>query len=107
MLLLFVGILLATYEEQNKPIMQIKINICKRYKHDPETCELFKKTGINLFDRPGGLEAGAKYVGSIPACDDIVVDVLEIKEVNGIVFYKIKYRDIVGWQTKRLLTGEE
>ena len=106
-LFLLVGAMLVAHEEQNKPIMQIKINVCERYKHDPEMCELFKKTGINLFDRPGGLEAGAKYVGKIPACDDIIVDVLEIKEVNGLVFYKVKYKDLVGWQTKRILTGEE
>lgn len=90
-----------------KPIKQIKVNVCERYKDDPEMCEYWERAGINLMDKPGGLSAGARGVGNIPACDGITVDILEIKEVNGIVFYKVRYGDIVGWQTKRLLTGEE
>lgn len=102
--LAILAIAITGCSEEHEPIKTIKINVCS---YDPENADLWVQTGINLFDRPGGLSSGAKFVGKIPACDGINVDVLEIKEVNGLVYYKIRYGDLEGWQTKRLLTGKE
>lgn len=87
-------------EEQT--LEKLTINVCKV---DPKNADYWRTQGINLFDKPGGIGEGAKLVGKIPACENVVVDVLEVREVGGVEYYKVKYGDLVGWQTKRLLSG--
>jgi hypothetical protein len=85
-------------ETDEKVLERINVDVCE------ELYIGYEDPKINLFDKPGGLSAGAKLIATIPC--SATVEVLEVREVNGITFYKVKHKDIVGWQTKRLLLGE-
>ena len=55
-----------------------------------------------------GIEQPKQVVGKIPDCDSIKVQVLKRKcSKDGLEFDYIKYNNIEGWQTRRLLTCPE
>lgn len=83
------------------PLDTIVVNKCK---DDPENADYWRQ-GINLLSDPA-LPTKEK-TGEIPGCDDAVVDVLEKKVWDGVEFYRVKYGTEEGWQTKRLLTGQD
>lgn len=92
--------------ESSSEIMEpekISLNICQT---DSENKDYWSKTNINLFSQPGSIVAGATKVGDLPSCSSINLDVLDKEIVDGVEFYKVKYNNIVGWQTKRLLVGD-
>jgi len=77
------------------------INLCIT---DSENADVWKQMGVNLwkdFDDP------SKGSENIPACESIEVEVLEKRNVDDIEKYKVKYGQIEGWTTKRLLIGDE
>lgn len=65
---------------------------------------------VNMWDKPGGLIEGAKVVGKLSGdgredqglkCQGAIVELLEIKNVDGRIFLKIKsvVNSKVGWIT--------
>ncbi|EHQ34309.1 hypothetical protein [Methanoplanus limicola] len=71
----------------------IVVNTCKS---DPDNYEFWKKWNrLNLWESPGS----EKYIGTTNACDDVEVIVLEEREYNGDIYYRIKEnnRDLSGW----------
>jgi len=98
---LFVGCGADSSDRQPRPKSKetIVVDVCKE---DPQNADTWRQTGVNLFTDPS--LSSKRKVGKIPACESITVEVLDKKNVDGIEFYKIKYGDQVGWQTKRLLT---
>jgi len=87
-------------EPQEKTLEKIRVNVCSC---DPNNADYWRSSGINLFKEPGSLTRA----GTIPACDNVVVEVLEKKTYNGREFYKVKYGGIEGWATKLVLTCQE
>jgi len=82
---------------------QITLNVCQT---DPENADYWPTTKVNLFNKPGGIATGAVKSGELPPCSSITLDVLDKQTIEGIESYKVRYNNIVGWQTKRLLVGE-
>jgi hypothetical protein len=78
----------------------ITVNVCKI---DPENADYWQETPINLFEAPGSFN----IVTTIPSCVDARVKVVDTSVYNGVEMYKVLYNGKQGWQTKRLLTGEE
>ena len=71
----------------------ITVNLCK---NDPDNSDFWRKWNrLNLWESPGS----EKYVGTTNACDDVEVIILEEREYNGDIYYKIgeKERELSGW----------
>jgi len=86
-------------EEKEIVIETITLNMCKI---DKENADIWIQGYVNLFNEPSGL----KLAGKLPPCSSINLEVLEKRNVDGLDFYKVRYGDVIGWQTKRLFIGE-
>lgn len=75
------------------------INLCNT---DKENAEYWKSNKINLIDLNS---AGVinESVGLIDPCSNLLVEIIDQRKINGINYLKIKYGNISGWQTERLL----
>ena len=88
-------------EKEDNTSEKLILNLCIT---DSENADVWEKMGINLwkdFDDPS---TGSE---NIPACESIEVEVLEKRNVNDVEKYKIKYGQVEGWITKRLLIDEK
>ncbi len=83
----------------------IYLNLCES---DPENADHWGTTRVNLFSKPGGLSIPGNTLSfKIPACENKKLEILEKRVVGGIERYRVRYGANAGWQTKRLLTGDE
>jgi len=90
----------APPEDKKQQVLEhITLNVCQT---DSENADYWETTKINLFDK-----AGLVKVGELPPCSSIVLEVIEKQDIGGLEHYKVRYNSISGWQTKRLLVGEE
>ncbi|MBN2734716.1 MAG: hypothetical protein JXQ82_07670 [Methanomicrobiaceae archaeon] len=60
-----------------------------------------------LYDKPGGLQAGAKVVSRVEKPLGATTKIYEIKDVDGTVFYKVEIKNKIGWTTEYIVTGKE
>ncbi len=81
----------------------IFLNLCLI---DEENADYWTTTKVNLFDKPGGIQAGAKIVAELEACSSLRLEIIDKQTVDGLEYYRVKYQDKEGWQTKRLLVGD-
>lgn len=78
----------------------IVLNMCQT---DPENADLWQGMNVNLLSGPAEYPIAAE----LPACSSLELEVLEKRTVDGVEFYRVRYGSMEGWQTKRLLTGNE
>lgn len=80
-------------EEKYSPGDIITVNTCVS---DSDNYDFWKKWNrLNLWESPGS----EKYIGTTNACNDVEIIILEEKEYNGDIYYRIKEtkRDLSGW----------
>ncbi|HNX17774.1 MAG TPA: hypothetical protein PKM50_05550 [Methanoregula sp.] len=97
------GCVSSSASSSSTPISTQTLNMCIK---DPGNADIWESSPVNLWDQPGGLSAGAKISGKLPACDNINVEVWDEKTIGGVVFWKISYGSTQGWITKRMIEGE-
>lgn len=85
---------------------KITLNVCKV---DPENADYWSEAEVNVWDKPGGLDTGAVVTDKLPACDDLVLEILEKegRKEGYVPAWKIRYQSVEGWISKDILTGEE
>ena len=88
-------------EPEQNVLETIAVDICKT---DPSNADYWVTHEINLFQVAGGQ---GPVVASFPACKGIALDVLSKIIVDDVEYYHVRYAGVSGWQTKRLLIGED
>lgn len=104
-LLMFACIFGAGCTSDQKSYGSVTIDMCVV---DPDNADIWPDMDVNLWKKPGGFAVdGQEIVASIPSCQGIEVEIVDITEYDGLTYYKIRYGYKEGWVTKRLATGEE
>lgn len=78
----------------------ITVNLCET---DLDNADIWQNTPINLFESPDS----STIITKVPACSNARLKVVGTKTYNGVEMYQVDYNSITGWQTKRLLTGDQ
>lgn len=78
---------------------KLSINLCNT---DKENSDYWTTNKINLVD----LDSSGiinQSIALIDPCSNLLVEIIDQRKINGINYLKIKYGNISGWQTERLL----
>jgi len=103
--LIFVSLLLicgCTYQDANQEETATETITFGGYPED----QYWESASLILYDAPGGVLAGAKEISRVSAPLGEEVEIYEIQEIDGTVFYKIGIKGEKGWTTKYIVTGE-
>jgi hypothetical protein len=55
---------------------------------------------VNLFNKPGSIQRDTTKRGEFLPCSSINLDVLDKQTVDGIEFYKVRYKSQTRWQKR-------
>jgi hypothetical protein len=83
----------AQEAQSNQEVQKVLLNSCKL---DEANADYWQGKQVNFWD-----SAERESVAfTLPACDDLELEIIDVQEVDNIEVYQVRYQDKKGWISK-------